>query len=146
MKRIHYLAAEIFFYSYENYAGHLGLNDRFDQLMPDQARFLDSALDGDETDPAKLAAQLEVTEDELIEYLQRAKNARKIVDAKNSAEGFREGVKQSIEGALERGINGKTEIDTLTGQICYRAADLGFRLKESGEQLEVYSEDLRWEP
>jgi|TARA_B110000037_G_scaffold158186_1_gene178440 hypothetical protein len=145
MKRIHYLAAEIFFYSYDNYDGHLGINDRFDQLMPDDAHLLDTALNGD-FDPKKLAVKLKMTEDELIEYLQRAKNARKIVDADSPAGGFREGVKQSIQQALEKGIADGEAIDALALQICYRAADLGFRLKQKGERLEQYSEDLRREP
>lgn len=144
MKRIHYLAAEIFFYSYDNYDGHLGINDRFDRMMPDDARLLDAALDGD-FDAKDLAAQLKVTEDDLIEYLQRAKNARKIVDADSPADGFREGVKQSIQHALEKGIDDEAAIDALAGQICYRAADLSFRLKQSGERLEQYSEGLRRE-
>lgn len=144
MKRIHYLAAEIFFYSYDNYAEHLGINERFDRLMPDDARLLDAALDGD-IDAKELAAKLKVTEDDLIGYLQGAKNARKIVDADNPAEGFREGVKQSIQHALKKGLDDEAAIDSLTGQICYRAADLSFRLKQSGERLEQYSKDLRRE-
>lgn len=144
MERIHYLAAEIFFYSYDNYDGHLGINDRFDRLMPDDARLLDSALDGD-IDAKALAKKLKMTEDDLIDYLQRTKNARKIVDAENLAEGFREGVKQSIQHALKKGIDNEADIDALVSQICYRAADLGFRLKQNGERLEQYSEDLRRE-
>jgi hypothetical protein len=144
MKRIHYLAAEIYFYSYDNYDGHLGINDRFDKLMPNEARLLDAALDGD-IDAKDLAKKLKMTEDELIEFLQRTKNARKIVDADSLADGFREGVRQSIKQALEKGIDNEAAIDALAGQICYRAADFSFRLKQNGERLEQYSEDLRRE-
>jgi hypothetical protein len=144
MKRLHYLAAEIFFYSYDNYAGHLGINDRFDRMMSDDARLLDAALDGDFA-AKELAAKLKVTEDDLIELLQRARNARKIVDADSPAAGFREGVKQSIGVALEKGINDEADIDALAEQICYRTADLSFRLKQNGERLEQYSEELRRE-
>ena len=69
----------------------------------------------------------------------------KIVDADSPADGFREGVKQSIQHALEKGIDDEAAIDALAGQICYRAADLSFRLKQSGERLEQYSEGLRRE-
>ena len=144
MERIHYLAAEIFFYSYDNYDGHLGVNDRFDQKMPEDARLLDRTLGGD-FDARELATKLKVTEDDLIEYLKRAQNARKIVDADSLADGFREGVKQSIKQALDKGIDDEAAIDALAGQICYRAADLSFRLKQSGERLEQFSEDLRHE-
>lgn len=145
MKRIHYLAAEIFFYSYDNYDRHLGVNERFDRLMPDEARLLDDALNGD-FDAEQLAKTLQATEDELIEMLQRTKDARKIVDANSPAEGFREGVKQSIRYALKEGVADEAAIDALVGQICYRAADLSFRLKQSGERLEQYSDELRHEP
>lgn len=142
VKRIHYLAAEVFFYSYDNYDDHLGINERFDRSMPDHARLLESGLDG-KIDAGDLAAKMEISEDDVIEFLQRAKNARKIIDAESPAEGFREAVKQTIQTALEGGVKDEADIESLVGQICYRAADLGFLLKKSGERLEQYSEELR---
>lgn len=133
-----------FFYSYDNYDDHLGVNKRFDRLMPEDARVLDNALDGP-IDTTALAKQLKVDEDGLLELLMKAKNARKIVDARNLAEGFREAVKQSIEYAVKEGIHDDKAIAALAGQICYRAADLGFLLKQRGEQLAKYSEQLRSE-
>ncbi|MDA7882277.1 hypothetical protein N9A94_08220 [Akkermansiaceae bacterium] len=144
MERIHYLAAEIFLYSYDNYYNHLGVNARFDKLMPEEARLLGEALDG-EFDAGELAAKLKISADELIDRLQHAKDARKIVDAKSPAEGFREAVKQSIRHAAKKGLTNESEIDALAGQICYRAADLSFLLKEKEERLEQYSEELREE-
>jgi len=44
MERIHLLAAEIFNYSYDNYVDHLGINERFDRLMPRDAEILETAL------------------------------------------------------------------------------------------------------
>ena len=44
MERIHFLAAEIFRYSYANYDDHLGINERFDKLMPCDAEILETAL------------------------------------------------------------------------------------------------------
>ena len=44
MERIHFLAAEIFSYSYANYDDHLGINERFDTLMPRDAEMLETAL------------------------------------------------------------------------------------------------------
>jgi len=144
MKRIHYLAAKTFFYSYDNYDDHLGINERFDRLMPEEARVLEEALEG-EIDINSLAKRLEVDEDGLLELLARAKNARRIVDASDPAEGFREAVRQSIEHAVKQGIQDEQAIQALAGQICYRAADLGFLLKQRGEQLCKYSEELRSE-
>ena len=84
-------------------------------------------------------------EDGLLDLLARAKNARKIVDAESPAEGFREAVRQSIKYAVDKGLDDPAAIDALAGQICYRAADLSFLLKEGGERLEQYSEELRRE-
>jgi hypothetical protein len=144
MERIHFLAAEIFFYSYDNYDDHLGGNARFDRLMPEEARLLDAALEGN-IDARKLSKKLKMSEDDLIEYLQRAKNARKIVDAAGPAEGFREAVKQSIQVAVEQGMKSESDIAALVGQICYRAADLSFVLQQKGQRLEDLSQDLRRE-
>ncbi len=44
MERIHLLAAEIFRYGYANYDDHLGINERFDTLMPRDAELLETAL------------------------------------------------------------------------------------------------------
>jgi hypothetical protein len=144
MKRIHYLAAEIFFYSYDNYDNHLGVNERFDRLMPNDAKLLDAALDGP-IDAAELARRLEVDEDELIGLLDRAKRARKIVDAPSPAAAFREAVKQSIAYAVKEGIGDAKTIESLTSQICYRAADLSFVLEKRDSRLAQYSEELRHE-
>ena len=135
---------EIFFYSDDNYDGHLGVNERFDRLMPDDARLLDASLDGN-FDYKDLAKRLDVDEDGLLDLLARAKNARKIVDADSPAQGFREAVKQSIEHAAKNGLDDPAEIEALAGQICYRAADLSFLLKENEERLEKYPEELRRE-
>ena len=144
MNRIHYLAAEIFFYSYDNYDDHIGINERFDRLMPEDAKLLDAALDG-AGDVADLTRRLEVDEDGLLELLERAKRARRIVDASTPAAAFREAVKQSIEYAAKEGLGDAKAIEALVGQICYRAADLSFVLKQREERLEQYSEELRHE-
>ena len=144
MKRIHYLAAEIFFYSYDNYDGHLGGNERFDGIMPKEARILDKALDGS-IDVKDLASRLHVDEDGLIDLLSKAKTARKIVDADNPAKGFREALRQTVDYAVKEGLTGEDAVEALVGQICYRVADLGFLIKQREEQLEQYSEELRHE-
>jgi hypothetical protein len=144
MQRIHYLAAEIFFYSYDNYDGHLGGNERFDGIMPKEARILDKALDGS-IDVKDLASRLDVDEDGLIDLLSRVKTAREIVDAESPAEGFREAVRQSVANAVKEGLTDADAVDALVGQICYRVADLGFLLKQRGGRLDQYSEELRSE-
>jgi len=144
MKRIHYLAAEIFSYSYDNYEGHLGINARFDEVMPRDARLLELGVDG-KVELKEVAARLEIDEDVALDLLRRTQRARRVVDAENPAEAFREGVRQSIELALEKGLEDPAALDSLVVQICYRAADLGFLLKEAGQALHDHSEQLRRE-
>jgi hypothetical protein len=45
MNRIQLLAAETFHYSYDNYHDHLGVNARFDRLMPNEVEMLEKATD-----------------------------------------------------------------------------------------------------
>ena len=155
MKRIHYLAAEIFFYSYDNYDAHLGINPRFDQQMPKQARILDQALDKaeageQEIDLSVLGRKLDLDEELTIDFLNRAKNARRIVDADSPAAGFREAVRQCIvlantssESESEDYDKETDPVEQLSEQICYRLADLSYLLKQRGERVEQYSEELR---
>jgi Mn-dependent DtxR family transcriptional regulator len=41
MNRTQLLAAEVFNYSYANYQDHLGINERFDRLMPETVTTLE---------------------------------------------------------------------------------------------------------
>jgi hypothetical protein len=80
------------------------------------------------------------------EALLALERARKLAHAENPAESFHWAVRQSIEAAVERGLSEAESIDRLTIQICYRAADLGYILKQNGEVLSRYSRRLRREP
>ncbi len=136
------LAAETFSYSYANYADHLGVNERFDKLMPRKIDVLEKA-EQESWDHARLAKELNLSEDQVKEFLVAYAEAKDIVLAKNAAESFRRGVKYSILLALETGLSSPQDIDKLAGQICYRAADLAYLLDMEGKQLSDYSEELR---
>lgn len=112
--------------------------------MPEDARLLDAAIDGNFA-LKESALKLKVSEDDLLDLLVRAKDARRIVDADTPAEGFREGVCQSIKRALKEGLNDDASIDRLVRQICYRAADFGFLLQQEDKELQDYSDVLRFE-
>ena len=114
MERIHFLAAEIFSYSYANYDDHLGINERFDTLMPRDAELLETALK-EEWPIEKVTQELDVS-DEI---------ARKLLFA------------------VKDGLDITEAIESLVIQICYRAADLGFRLDKKGHHLSQYSRHLR---
>jgi len=145
MDRRQLLAAEIHGYSYDNYHDHLGVNPRFDRYMPEAVDTLESAAD--EAWPIeKVASALGVEINEAKKALLALKRARKVVDAENPAESFRWAVRQSIEAAIDAGLSDSESIDQLTIQICYRAADLGYILKQNGEALSRYSRHFRREP
>ena len=145
MDRIHLLAAEIFKYSYANYDDHLGINERFDRLMPRDAEILETALK-EEWSIDKVAQNLEVDAEIARLYLIRVKEALEIVDAENPAESFRNAVRQSINYALEDGLDSPEAIEALVIQICYRTADFGLLLDKKRHQLSQYSRHLRREP
>ncbi len=145
MNRIHLLAAETFHYSYDNYEDHLGVNVRFGRLMPDTALVLEKAA-SEGWPLARTAKEIDTEPEAATELLESFKRAKQIVDAENPAESFRAGVRFSIMDAVANGLNDKAAIETLVTQICYRAADLGFLIKQEGTSLARYSEDLRREP
>jgi len=145
MERIHLLAAEIFRYSYANYDDHLGINERFDTLMPRDAEMLETALK-EEWPIDKVAQELDTTKETARKFLFSVKKALEVVDAENPAESFRNAVRQSIEVALKDGLDTTEAIESLVTQICYRAANLGLVLDKKGHHLSQYSRHLRKDP
>ena len=145
MNREQLLAAEIFHYSYANYQDHLGVNVRFDRLMPEQVAILERA-EREEWPVEMLARELEVEMDHVKKLLEALADARLVVDAENPAESFRNGVRQSIQTALEDGLGDPEQIENLVRQICYRAADLAYLLNRDGNPLSRYSRHLRRGP
>lgn len=143
MERIHFLAAELFSYSYDNYEDHLGIgNVRFDKLMPEDAALLERAEKEGWSDE-KTAAESDFKVEEVPRWRQKFKTAKNIVDAETPAQSFLRGVRTSVEFAVEDGLDDEKSINNLVGQICYRAADLSCLLKQRDESLEEYSEELR---
>ena len=84
--------------------------------------------------------------EEKVEFWQhKYQEAKEIVDAPTSVEAFRRGVRYSIQHAVEEGVKDEATIERLVTQICYRAADLAFRLDMEEKPLSNYSEELREE-
>jgi hypothetical protein len=145
MDRIQLLAAETYHYSYANYADHLGVNVRFDRLMPETVKVLERA----ETEGwplEKLAKELDLEPAAAADLLESFDRAKQTVDAGNPAESFRTGVRFSIRHAVSEGLKNDQAVERLVTQICYRAADLAFLLKQEGTTLSRYSRHLRREP
>jgi len=146
VNRAQLLAAEIFGYSFANYADHLGIgNVRYERLMPEDAETLETA-EREGWPTTKIAATLEVDVEQAEELLEAFQRAREVVDAENPAEAFRNGVRFSIWHALEEGLRDAESIEKLVTQICYRAADLAFLLERAEKTLSQYSRHLRREP
>jgi hypothetical protein len=145
MNRTQLLAAELFHYSYANYQDHLGVNERFDRLMPRTVTILEKA-ERQGWPLEKLAQELDVEPDQAKDLLDGLQVARAVVEAENPAESFRNGVRQSIELALELGLETSDDVEKLVTQICYRASDLAYLLKDEGSSLSRYSRHLRREP
>ena len=146
MNRRHFLAAELFAYSLDNYQSHLEVrNRRFTKYMPADVERLERAeIEGwpDE----KIASELDVPVNEVPELRQRFERAKDVVDSPTPAEAFRRGVRYSIKDAVEEGLASADDIERLVVQVCYRAADLSLLLDLEGSTLSDYSVALRAEP
>ena len=146
MTRRQLLAAETFNYSYANYADHLGVNIRFDKLMPNDVDALEQA-EQEGWDDAELAEALEVEASQAPHWRESYRRAKLIVDAPTPAESFRRGVRFSVLNALEKQEKGKLTgnklVERIVGQICYRAADMAYLLDMRDERLSQYSSALR---
>jgi hypothetical protein len=144
MNRLQLLAAEIFSYSYANYADHFG-NPRFDTLMPRSAATLERAVK-EQWPIQQVAKKLEVTAEEAQQFIEAYHRAIQVIDAENPAEAFRNGVRHSIQFALEDGLGDEEAVEHLVRQICYRTADLAYLLNLEGSKLSRYSRHLRRDP
>ena len=145
MERKHFLAAELFAYSFANYADHLGVNDRFDKYMPHEVSVLEAA-ERESWSDERVARALKCDVADVPGWRARFRRAVAIVDAPSPAESFRRGVRDSVAQALEEGLDSDVAIERLVTQICYRAADLAVLLQLAGTTLHDYSEELRHDP
>jgi hypothetical protein len=145
MERKYLLAAELFNYSYANYADHLGIgNIRFDKLMPETFEILERATREGWND-TQIAKALEVEEETVDEWKKHYQRAKEIIDAPNAAESFRRAVRYAIKYEVKEGLKTEEDIEKLVVQICYRAADLALLLDKEKKKLSDYSEELRRE-
>jgi uncharacterized protein len=144
MKRKYLLAAEMFNYSYDNYIDHVEAeNIRFTKLMPEEALLVERAeLEG--WSDEKLASLADYEVDKIPRLREDYRRAIRIIEQKNPAEIFRQGVIESIKVALEKGIQSDEDVEDLAVQVCYRAADLSVLLTDEGKELRHYSKELRW--
>ena len=143
MERVHYLAAEIFGYSYDHYQEKIEMRHiRFTKYMPEDVKVMELAEKENWSDE-ELADKLDIDLDKAVDYEKALINAKRIVDAENAMRSYIEGIKESIDSVVESGIENEQDINKLVSQILYRTADFGFLLKNEGDELWQYSEMLR---
>lgn len=146
MKRRHFLAAELFSYSFDNYRSHLDVgNLRFTKHMPDEVELLERA-EAEGWSDERITEELDLPRGQVPELRERFRRAKDVVDAPTPAETFRRGVRYSIKDAVEKGLTSADDIEQLVVQICYRAADTSLLLDMEGSTLSEYSAALRAEP
>jgi hypothetical protein len=139
------IAAELFSYSYPNYADHLDIgNVRFEELMPGEVDLLEKA-EREKWSLPRIAEEIDMSVEEVPGWLTKLQEAREIVDASTLVKSFRRALRQSIENALAEGLADRASVERLITQICYRTADLAYRLEDHGTHLSEYSEELREE-
>jgi hypothetical protein len=145
LSRQQFLTAEIFAYSYANYADHMGIgNDRFENLMPDDAATLEKAVI-ENWEIARVAKTLAVDCDAASSLIASTKDALKIVDARNPAIAFREAILQLVTKSSEEGLDSDDAVSNLVTQVCYRVSDLAHLLAADGTDLMSYCKELRRE-
>ncbi len=145
MNRKQLIAAEIYRYSYANYADHLGIgNVRFDKLMPQDVVILEQAVN-EGWDKAKLANALDRDEEQTAILMENYQHAIDVIDTPDRAESFRRRVRYSVKYALSEGLKTDEDIEKLVMQLCYCAADLAYLLDLEEEKLSDYSKELRKE-
>jgi len=144
VNRIHYLAAEVYGYSYDNYQEKVEMGHvRFTKYMPQAIKILEKA----EIEPisnSELAKKLEIEVDKIDEWKEAYKRAKEIVDAGSAGASFKTGVRETVKNYVEEDKINKESIDALVEQILYRTADFGNLLKRENKELYEYSEMLRF--
>ena len=145
LKKIYYLAAEVFGYSYEHYEEKVKINHiRFTKIMPEVIKILqeNESEDYSDTELAKLV-NMDINEVKILkENYQRGKE---IVNAQHAAESFLISVRESIQNAMEKGLKDESDLDKLMLQLGYCATDFGYLLNQEGKKLKDYSEYLKQE-
>lgn len=142
MDRYKLLAAELLGCTYASYKAQVGVgNPKYDRLMPRHARTLEQARQQN-WPLEQVAHKLDIDAQQAKTDLEKFDAARKVVDAPNPAESFREGVRQLLQALCPDA----KKLDELVSKVCYRASDLGQLLEQRGETLNRYSLHLRREP
>lgn len=144
MKKIHYLAAELFGYSYDNYEEKVSMNHiRFTKYMPETVKIFRKAYTED-WDDQLLAKKAEIDLENISIWREKYLNAVKIIEAGSPDKQLEAGLDVSIRIAIESGLNSDEQIGELIEQIKYRFCDFGNLIKHENRSLSEYSDYFRY--
>jgi hypothetical protein len=143
MERKHFLAAQIYGYSYTHYAENLNReNVRFTTLMPEEVDILEQA-ERENWEPSRLADTLGIEEAKVNIWQDLYETSRQIVDASSCIDSFRNSLRSILHDVASESLNDDEVIERVVAQICFRTADLGFLLDIENKRLSEYANLLR---
>jgi hypothetical protein len=143
MERIHFLAAQIYGYSYIRYAENLDEeNIRFTTLMPGEVKVLEQA-ERENWEPNRLAEALGIEEEKVSLWQELYRNGKHIVDAGSCVDSFRASIRSILRAAASETFHENEIVERIITQICYQIADLGYMLDLEDKRLSDYANRLR---
>jgi hypothetical protein len=143
MERRHFLAAQIYGYSYIHYAENLDQeNVRFTTLMTEEVAILEEA-ERDNWEPQRLAQALGIEEEKVGIWQELYQTSKHIVDAGSCIDSFRTSIRSILREAASESLDQDEVVEHVVAQICFRAADLGYLLDIENKRLSDYANHLR---
>jgi hypothetical protein len=143
MERRHFLAAQIYGYSYTHYAENLEKeNLRFTTLMPGEVEILEQA-EREDWEPNRLAEALGIEEDKVSLWQDLYQASKHIVDAGTCVDSFRASIRFILKAAASESLDKDEVVERIAAQICYQTADLGYLLDQENRRLSDYGNRLR---
>ena len=132
MKRIHYLAAETFSWSYPDYQNHLKM--RSPVFSTDLPRIVDLLERGEQEgwDSGRLSIALECGQAKAEEWQARFRRALEVVDAPTPAASLRASFAQTLNPSAGGNPASAERTDDLLAKLCRKAGDFLFRLAAEG--------------
>jgi hypothetical protein len=143
MERRHFLAAQIYGYSYTHYAQNLDEeNVRFTTLMPGEVDILEQA-ERENWEPERLAEALDIEPEKVSLWQDLYRTGKIIVDAGSCIDSFRASIRSILHDAATESLDKDEVVERIVAQICFQTADLGFLLDLENKRLTDYINQLR---
>ena len=151
MKREHYLAAEIYGYSYDHYNEKIKMgHERFSKYMPRDIEILEQS-EKENWSEQRMAKALEIEIYQVKSFKDSFARAKKIVDQENAARSYIAALEASVESVVSNTLTKIADTDIepttlskqLVAQILYCTSDFGHLLAKEEKELYEYGQILR---